>query len=52
MALHAEGIPAVSITGPQVWILTESAHGRARILEIKTERVRRLLDDGNVVVVA
>ena len=52
MALHAEGIPAVSMTGPQVGILTESAHGRARILEIKTERVRRLLDDGNVVVVA
>ena len=52
MALHAQGIPAVSMTGPQVGILTESAHGRARILEIKTERVRRLLDDGNVVVVA
>jgi len=52
MALHAEGVPAVSMTGPQVGIVTESAHGRARILEVRTERLRRLLDDGSVVVVA
>ena len=30
MALHAQGVPAVSMTGPQVGIVTESAHGRAR----------------------
>jgi aspartate kinase len=52
MALNAQGVPAISMTGPQVGILTESAHGRARILEIKTDRLRHLLDDGNVVVVA
>ena len=52
MALNNLGVPAISMTGPQVGILTESAHGRARILEIKTERLRHLLDDGNVVVVA
>ncbi|MBE9172828.1 aspartate kinase [Cyanobium sp. LEGE 06143] len=52
MALHAEGVPAVSMTGPQVGIMTESAHGRARILEIRTERLRRLLGEGQVVVVA
>jgi aspartate kinase len=52
MALHALGVPAVSMTGTQVGIVTESAHGRARILEVRTERVRRLLDDGQVVVVA
>jgi aspartate kinase len=52
IALHAEGVPAVSMTGPQAGIVTESAHGRARILEIRTERLRRLLDDGHVVVVA
>ncbi|MEI6616465.1 MAG: aspartate kinase [Cyanobium sp. ELA507] len=52
MALHAQGVPAVSMTGPQVGIVTESAHGRARILEVRTERLRRLLDDGQVVVVA
>ncbi len=52
MALHAEGIPAVSMTGTQAGIITESAHGRARILEIRTERLGRLLADGQVVVVA
>ncbi len=52
MALHALGVPAVSMTGTQAGIVTESSHGRARILEIRTERLRRLLDDGHVVVVA
>jgi aspartate kinase len=52
MALHAQGVPAVSMTGAQVGIITESAHGRARILEIRTERLARLLADGQVVVVA
>ncbi len=52
MALNALGVPAVSMTGPQVGILTESAHGRARILEVRTDRLQRLLNDGNVVVVA
>ena len=52
MALHAQGIPAVSMTGPQVGIVTESAHGRARILEVRTDRLQRLLEEGQVVVVA
>ncbi len=52
MALHSLGVPAVSMTGPQVGIVTESAHGRARILEVRTERLRRRLEDGQVVVVA
>ena len=52
MALHAAGVPAVSMTGTQAGIITESAHGRARILEVRTERLRRLLDAGQVVVVA
>ena len=52
MALHAQGVPAVSMTGTQAGIITESAHGRARILEIRTERLRRLLEAGHVVVVA
>ena len=52
MALNALGVPAVSMTGPQAGILTESAHGRARILEVRTDRLQRLLADGNVVVVA
>ena len=52
MALQAEGVPAVSMTGPQVGIVTESTHGRARILEVRTERLQRRLKDGQVVVVA
>ena len=52
MALHTQGVAAVSMTGTQAGIVTESAHGRARILEVRTERLRRLLDDGQVVVVA
>jgi aspartate kinase len=52
MALHALGVPATSMTGTQAGIVTESAHGRARILEIRTERLRHLLGEGQVVVVA
>jgi aspartate kinase len=52
MALHALGVPAVSMTGTQAGIVTESAFGRARILEVRSERLRRLLEDGMVVVVA
>jgi len=52
MALHSQGVPAVSMTGAQVGIVTESAHGRARILEVRTERLERLLEEGQVVVVA
>ncbi|MFM7087837.1 MAG: aspartate kinase [Cyanobium sp.] len=52
MALHRLGVPAVSMTGTQAGILTESHHGRARILDVRTERLRRLLADGQVVVVA
>ena len=39
MALHALGVPAISMTGAQVGIVTESAHGRARILDVRTDRL-------------
>ncbi len=52
IALHELGIQAISMTGAQVGIVTESAHGKARILEIKTERLKSLLNQGKVVVVA
>ena len=52
MALQALGVPAVAMTGTQAGIVTESTFGRARILEIRTDRLRRLLNEGNVVVVA
>lgn len=37
MALNELGTPAISLTGTQAGIITESAHGKARILEIRTE---------------
>ena len=52
MALTQQGVAAVSMTGPQVGIVTESTHGRARILEIRTDRIRNHLNNGRVVVVA
>ena len=52
MALQAIGVPAVSMTGAQVGIVTESSYGRARILEVRTDRIERLLEEGQVVVVA
>ncbi len=52
IALNELGIQAVSMTGAQVGIVTESAHGRARILEVRTEPLKALLSEGKVVVVA
>ncbi|MBX2862308.1 MAG: aspartate kinase [Leptolyngbyaceae cyanobacterium MAG.088] len=52
MALQERGQAAVSMTGAQVGIVTEARHSHARILRIETERVKRCLDQGQVVVVA
>ena len=52
MSLNEYGIPAISMTGSQVGIITESIHGKARILDIKTERIQSYIDQGYVVVVA
>lgn len=52
MALCAIGVKAKSYTGPQVRILTDSAHTRARILKIDEERLRNDLAAGFVVIVA
>ncbi|MBD2103647.1 aspartate kinase [Leptolyngbya sp. FACHB-261] len=52
MALQHYGQAAISLNGAQVGIVTESAHTRARILHIETERLERHLGQGKVVVVA
>lgn len=52
MALEARGCSARSYTGGQVHILTDSAHNKARILNIDDARMRADLDAGRVVVVA
>lgn len=52
MALAAEGCPAISLTGSQCGIITDTSHTDARILEVKGDRVRQGLQDGNTIVVA
>lgn len=52
MALQELGQPAISLTGAQVGIITEPEHTRARIFQIKTDRIKRHLKEGKVVVVA
>ncbi|NDJ19368.1 aspartate kinase [Myxacorys almedinensis] len=52
MALQEVGQPAISLTGAQVGILTETYHTRARILNIATDRMKRHLQNGEVLVVA
>ena len=52
MALEKTGVPARSYTGFQVPIQTDTAHGKARIVEIEPDHVLADLDAGSVVIVA
>jgi aspartate kinase len=52
MALHDLGHDASSFTGSQAGILTDDAHTKAKIVEIRAERLRSALDDGKIVLVA
>jgi aspartate kinase len=52
MAIHSLGHKAVSFTGAQIGIVTDSSHTKARIRSISTERVRKALDEGNIVIAA
>lgn len=52
MAIHSLGAKAVSLTGAQIGIHTDSTHTKARIQSISTDRTRKLLDDGNIVIAA
>ncbi len=52
MALHDLGHQAVSFTGSQAGIFTDSAHTQARIVEIRADRIRGALDAGNIALVA
>lgn len=52
MALEAEGVKAVSYTGSQVGIITDTHHGEARIVDVRPTRLLKALEEGNVVVVA
>lgn len=52
MAISQKGAPAISFTGSQVGIITNTDHTRARILEIRCDRIRHELQQGRIVVVA
>ena len=52
MALEALGINAISYTGAQIKILTDSAYNKARIIDIDKDRLNKSLEDGKVAVVA
>ncbi len=52
MALADIGVDAMSFTGSQVGIITDTSHGKAKILEVKGDRVRAALSAGNVCVIA
>ena len=52
MAIHEAGYDAISLTGAQVGLLTDSAHTAARIQSIDTPRIRQLLEHGKIVIVA
>jgi aspartate kinase len=52
MALADLGVEAVSFTGSQVGIITDNVHGKAKIVEVKGDRVREALARGLVAVVA
>jgi aspartate kinase len=52
MALHALGVPAISLTGGQAGITTDGRYGKARIAAIEPKRVHDELEGGKVVIVA
>jgi aspartate kinase len=52
MAIHSLGHEAISLTGAQMGIVTDSTHTRARIQSISTERIRAALDSGKIVIAA
>ena len=52
MALLDRGIDAISYTGSQVGIITDTAHRKAKIVEVKGDRVRQSLSEGKVCVIA
>jgi aspartate kinase len=52
IALKSLGCEAISFTGPQVGIVTDSAYGKARIVKVGDSTLRKALNNGKVVIVA
>jgi aspartate kinase len=52
MAIHDLGQEAISFTGSQAGIVTDTVHGKAKIVEIRARRIHDALDQGRIVLVA
>jgi aspartate kinase len=52
MAIHDLGHRAISLTGSQAGIVTDTSHTKARILEVRADRIRAALDEDSIVLVA
>jgi aspartate kinase len=52
MAIHDLGYNAISLTGSQAGIVTDSSHTKARILDVRADRIRNALDEDRIVLVA
>ncbi len=52
MAIASQGFRARSFTGSQAGVITDSAHGRARIIDVTPGRIRQALNDGDIAIVA
>jgi aspartate kinase len=52
MVINDLGFEAISLTGSQAGIVTDSGHTKAKIIEIKADRIRDALDSGKIVLVA
>jgi len=52
MAIHDLGDEAISLTGSQAGIVTDTVHGKAKIVDVRARRIHEALDQGKVVLVA
>ncbi|HYZ12423.1 MAG TPA: aspartate kinase, partial [Actinomycetota bacterium] len=52
MAIHDLGHEAISLTGSQAGIVTDTVHGRAKIVDVRARRIHEALDQDRIVLVA
>src|SRR5829696_6188564 len=52
MAIHDLGHEAISLTGSQAGIVTDTTHTKAKIVEVRAKRIHEALDEGRIVLVA
>ena len=52
MAIHDLGHEAISLTGSQAGIVTDTVHGRAKIVDVRARRIHEALDADRIVLVA